>query len=315
MLLFLVVVPIIGIFFTFISSSFGSDDLSTNRSVGLIIGIFFTFIRIFYTIVDFFYYINSIITTFLLTPQGFRILLVFGFFTPDDDFSFYFKCLFLLYFVHCLYEYVLNSKILDNHLIIKMLLLEGLIVVRLLLLGILIDIIISTVISFFKLVLSYIVKMNNSSYPKNDNPNKDSNDHFNNNGKGPNNNNGKGPNNNNNSHPVMKSDNKDSDSDSDPNSRIVGRTSLWYMRKTTESQNGSGHQTFFDQNDRILRRLYFEEKLVNGLPKKSPTKIDCYDIRGVLVKSIRLDENGKVGVVFSYDGSGYGSFPKPTFLF
>jgi len=107
-----------------------------------------------------------------------------------------------------------------------MLLLEGLIVVRLLLLGILIDIIISTVISFFKLVLSYIVKMNNSSYPKNDNPNKDSNDHFNNNGKGPNNNNGKGPNNNNNSHPVMKSDNKDSDSDSDPNSRLVGRTSL-----------------------------------------------------------------------------------------
>jgi len=87
------------------------------------------------------------------------------------------------------------------------------------------------------------------------------------------------------------------------------------MRKTTESQNGSGHQTFFDQNDRILRRLYFEEKLVNGLPNKSPTKIDCYDIRGVLVKSIRLDENGKVGVVFSYDGSGYGSFPKPTFLF
>jgi len=55
MLLFLVVVPIIGIFFTFISSSFGSDDLLTDRSVGFILSIipFVWSLNVVYTLFDF----------------------------------------------------------------------------------------------------------------------------------------------------------------------------------------------------------------------------------------------------------------------
>jgi hypothetical protein len=148
--------------------------------------------------------------------------------------------------------------------------------------------------------------MNKSSYPKNVNHNKDSNDHFNNN-------NGKGPDNH--SHTVMKGDNNESDSDRSPYGRVEKRRSIWYIRRATPTQNGSGHETIFDDKNRIISKIYFEEKLINGVRKKALSKEEHYDVNGVIYKAERSDYSRIANDVFLYDDSAiFRSYPKPTFL-
>lgn len=245
MLLFSIFVPVIRIFYS-------------------IIPFFYSIIIFLYSIVDFFNYIYSIVFIYLLTSQGYLLLLVFGFLTQDDIFTYYFKCLFLLYFVNCLYNYVLvNTKIFYNYPNIRIFLLFILNIVQVLLLGIIINIITNTLISYLKTVLSYILKMNNSASPENNNHPNHNNDNFNNNDF----NNGRGPDNH--SHIAMNDDSSDSDSDSDSDcKRVEHSRRIFSTKEPTPTQRGAGFETIYDNQNRRISKIYFHDQLINGVSRK-----------------------------------------------
>jgi hypothetical protein len=177
----------------------------------------------------------------LLTYQGLFLLLVFGLFT--EDISIYYECLFSLYTITLINNYLIfNNRIFSNYPLFRTFLLIILYFVQSLLLGIIINIITNTLISFLKSVLGYILKMNN---PENNHPHSHNNENYNNN----NNNNGKGPNNDSN---ILKKE----DSDSDEDDREEVSSYLNIKKKNTLTQNGEGEETTYDYKHRKICKIY-----------------------------------------------------------
>jgi hypothetical protein len=178
----------------------------------------------------------------ILTHYGLCFFIVFGVLT-EDPFSYY-GTICLLYSVSMLNYYLkYNKNVLCNYPTIKKILILFLDYVQAFLLGIIVKSIITTILSFIKNVLGYIVKMNN---PENNNP--DNNNPENNNPHSHNNNNGKGPDNKRN---IFTNDK----SDSDEEDREEAYSST-YIKENSSTQYGEGIETSYDYKHRKICKIH-----------------------------------------------------------
>ena len=232
--------------------------------------------KVIFYIIIFIYSIYRNIYKMLLTHQGFFLLLVFGLLT--EDIFMYYQYLFSLYTITLINNYLKsNIKILCNYPIIRTFLLLILSFVQALLLGIIINIITNTLISFLNSVLGYILKMNN---PENNNPPSHNNEDFNNNS-------GKGPNNHSN---ILKKE----DSDSDEDDREESYSYTYIKKKNSLTENGEGVDTSYDYKDRKLCKIHWKNVFVNGQLKKQIERTEYYDKNGILYEAVVLKDGKEI---------------------
>ena len=244
--------------------------------------VIYSIIIFVYSIIIFVYSIYKNIDKLLLTNQGFFLLFIFGIFTKD--LSLYYNYLFSLYYITLIINYLTcNTKILHNYPNFRTFLLIILKITQGLLLGIIINIITKTVISFLKRVLGHIVKMNN---PENNNSHSHNNEDNNNNNNN-NNNKGKGPNDNSN---VLKKE--DSDSDEDDREGVYSSNRI--TKENTLTQFGEGEETTFDYKHRKMSKIYWKYVSVDGGLKKQIERTEFYNKKGILYQTVVLKDGNEI---------------------